>query len=119
MHASVNGGDRMNFGKKVKNLREKKKWSQYELALLSGIAQPTISRVERGEFKGMKNEGLMKLSKTLGVSVDYLVGRTKEMKPSDIIGADHLAKELFSYYSNFDQIGKQQILDFARFISKK
>lgn len=57
---------------KIKELREKRKLSQTELAELSGVSRPTISRLESGEDVVINSRTLEKLSKALGVSIKTL-----------------------------------------------
>jgi len=39
------------FGKKIKELRLKKGWNKSQLSRRSGVSQPSISRIEKGEQK--------------------------------------------------------------------
>jgi transcriptional regulator with XRE-family HTH domain len=50
--------------------------SQRELGAKIGKDQAYVSRLERGEFPGITIETLEALADTLGVSTDYLLGRT-------------------------------------------
>lgn len=40
---------RVVFGRRVKDLREKRKWSQEKLAERSGLVRETISKIETGK----------------------------------------------------------------------
>ena len=57
---------------KIKELREKRKLSQTELAELSGVSRPTISRLESGEDVVINSRTLEKLAKALEVSIKTL-----------------------------------------------
>lgn len=57
---------------KIKELREKRKLSQAELAELSGVSRPTISRLESGEDVVINSRTLEKLAKALEVSIKTL-----------------------------------------------
>jgi transcriptional regulator with XRE-family HTH domain len=57
----------------LKDLREQKGLSQAELANIVGVSQGVISQYERGDRKPT-NEIHLKLSKALGVSMDFLMG---------------------------------------------
>lgn len=59
------------MGEKIKQLRESKKLSRYELAELTGLSHMTIYRVESGESPTLKT--LTKIAKALGVSVEELI----------------------------------------------
>jgi transcriptional regulator with XRE-family HTH domain len=39
------------FGQRLKNIREQRDWSQYDLADFLGLEQGTISRLERDEWE--------------------------------------------------------------------
>ena len=65
----------MSFGKRLNEIRKKKGFSQEELASLLGTKGPAIGRYERGVAKPTI-EVASKLSKILGISLDYLVGNT-------------------------------------------
>jgi transcriptional regulator with XRE-family HTH domain len=70
----------MTFGERLRSLREKKGWSQYQLERESGVARPVISRLESGE-RGREHLSVgvaMRLARTLGVSLDYFVGMYDE-----------------------------------------
>ena len=66
--------DKISFmiGKKIKALRLKKKMSQEQLALNSGLHPAYLGRVERGE-KCASVETIFKLSKGLGVSASSII----------------------------------------------
>jgi transcriptional regulator with XRE-family HTH domain len=61
----------------LKKLRLKKGWSQERLAREAGISYIALVKIERGMVKNPKLETLIKLSQTLGVSIDKLVGPQK------------------------------------------
>jgi len=63
--------------KNLRKLREEKRWSREKLARESEISYHTIIKIERGVIKNPKLETLFKLAKTLGVSIDKLVGSQK------------------------------------------
>ena len=57
---------------KIKELREKRRLSQDELAELSGVSRPTISRLESSDDVETTTGTLEKLAKALGVSIKSL-----------------------------------------------
>ena len=57
---------------KIKELREKRRLSQSELAELSGVSRPTISRLENDEDVETTTGTLEKLAKALDVSIRTL-----------------------------------------------
>ena len=62
------------FGQRLKSIREKRGWSQSELAERSGVPYETIYRVERGTHQEPRVSIAAKLARTLGVSLDVLAG---------------------------------------------
>lgn len=75
----------MTFRIRVKQLREERSLSQYDLAEKLGVAQSTIGNWEAG--KREPNYAMtIKIADFFGVSLDYLVGRTDE-KTENIIKA--------------------------------
>ncbi len=61
-----------NIGKFIKELREKKGFSQRQLAYLSGVSNTEISRIENGERKKPDIEILQKIARPLGVNYKTL-----------------------------------------------
>jgi|SRR5690554_496995 len=69
--------EHMGFGERLIEVRKKRGFSQEELADLLGTKGPAIGRYERGVAKPTI-EVAGKLSKILGVSLDYLVGNSEQ-----------------------------------------
>ncbi|MCK5466028.1 helix-turn-helix transcriptional regulator [Candidatus Parcubacteria bacterium] len=59
--------------KNIKELRNKKGWSQEKLSREADISYQTLIKIERGGIKNPKIETMIKLAKALGVSIDELV----------------------------------------------
>jgi transcriptional regulator with XRE-family HTH domain len=70
----------MNIGERITNLRQKKGWSQAELARQATIGQSTLHAYESGTraATGMSVDVAIRLARVLGVTVDYLVGVYEE-----------------------------------------
>jgi transcriptional regulator with XRE-family HTH domain len=66
------------LGERVKKYRERHGWSQQELAKRAQVPQPVISRLESGIQDSMTTDLAKRLARTLGVSVDYLIGTWDE-----------------------------------------
>jgi transcriptional regulator with XRE-family HTH domain len=62
---------RKNLGLRVRALREKRDWSQEELAHESGLARSFTGAIERGE-KDLRLSTLVKLANTFKISVAQL-----------------------------------------------
>jgi transcriptional regulator with XRE-family HTH domain len=64
----------MNLGDRLKSAREKKGWSQRELARQAHVRYATISELENGKRIAMNTDTAKRLARVLGVGIDYLVG---------------------------------------------
>lgn len=58
---------------RLREVRESKGLSQARLAKLSGVAQPTISRLEAGKLGTINLKHLEKLARALGVNAAVLI----------------------------------------------
>lgn len=65
----------MLFGERLTQIRKKKKLSQSEVGKILGIDGDAYGRYERNEVKP-SIEMATKIADVLGVSLDYLVGKT-------------------------------------------
>jgi len=70
----------MPLADRLKVARERKGWSQRDLARESGVPYSTIWRLENSVTKNPKGGLLHKLATSLEVSVDYLLGGTQTME---------------------------------------
>lgn len=57
---------------KIKEIREKKRYSQEELAQISGVSRQTISKMESGEEVAVLTSTLAAIADALGVSIRSL-----------------------------------------------
>ena len=74
----------MEFSERLKNLRKQARLTQVDVAGKLGISQQAYASWERG-IKKPTQENLVKLSKILYVSVDYLLGNTENKQTSDVL----------------------------------
>lgn len=65
---------------KIRDIREDQDLTQKQLAIVLGCTQQTYSRYESGEI-AIDIFQLDKLANFYETSVDYLLGRTNEIKP--------------------------------------
>ena len=63
---------RMLFGKRVRQLRTKRGWSQEELAHRAGLDRTYIGGIERGE-RNVALLNICRIAESLGVSPAYLI----------------------------------------------
>ena len=64
----------MTLGEKIKALREQRGWNQREFSQRAHVRQALISELESGKKVDTTGSVLRRLARTLGVSIDYLVG---------------------------------------------
>jgi transcriptional regulator with XRE-family HTH domain len=57
---------------KIREKRLEKGWTQFELAEKSGVPQPTISQIERGDRKHPTYKNIMKIAKALEINIEDL-----------------------------------------------
>lgn len=74
----------MEFSERLKDLRKQSGLTQVDVARKLGISQQAYASWERGAKKPTQ-ENLIKLSKILYVSVDYLLGNTESKQTSDVL----------------------------------
>lgn len=65
------------LGERIRRTRRRKGWTQARLANALGIKAGTLSGYER-EYRRPDVEMLDRIASVLGVSVDYLLGRTDD-----------------------------------------
>jgi transcriptional regulator with XRE-family HTH domain len=69
------------FGERLVTLREAKGWTRRELAKRAGLHEKHLDKVEHGARQRIEAETIIKLSRTLGVSSDFLLGLTDDPRP--------------------------------------
>lgn len=65
------------LGRRVRQLREKRGWSQEDLANESGLARSFTGAIERGE-KDLRISTLVKLADTFGIFLGQLFSTKKD-----------------------------------------
>ena len=94
-----------NFATAIKNLRENKEWSQRKLALVSGVSNTEINRIEKGEREKPSLKILEKLSIAFGITLDellsisgltdYVPPDTSPKQPKDLVKFLNQAEVMF------------------------
>ena len=69
----------MNFGERIRNLREDKDLTQSELGAQVNMTQRKISYIERGKYEPSIDD-IVSLCKFFDVSSDYLLGLNDKSK---------------------------------------
>ena len=72
------------LGENVYQSRVKQRLTQRDVANAAGIYHVTLSRLERGEVQDLKGATVSRIADKLGVSMDFLYGRTKERNATEI-----------------------------------
>jgi transcriptional regulator with XRE-family HTH domain len=99
-----------NFGERLKDLRTERKMSQTELADLVGLRYAHVSRYENGGSRPSADM-LMKLSKALNVSTDYLLfGKIEDAAKADFKDKDFL--NMFKQAENLPPEDKELVKKF-------
>jgi len=66
----------MTIGKRISQLRDKRGWTQEQLAASLGISRAALSHYEKNR-REPDTETLTKIADLFRVTIDYLVGRTE------------------------------------------
>jgi transcriptional regulator with XRE-family HTH domain len=75
--------DLTSFGDRLRYVRQRAGLSQYDVADLSGIPQPNISRLEHNEPPNPSRFTIVRLCRALKVSSDFLLGIGPFKNPLD------------------------------------
>lgn len=105
----------MNFNVRLKQLRQKHKLTQSELADILGLKPTAISN-----YESQRNEPsfdkLIALSKYFDVSCDYLLGISDTYLP---VGGEVLDKdivEFFDLYQQLDSSKAQEVRNYTKYL---
>jgi transcriptional regulator with XRE-family HTH domain len=101
------------FSQRLKELRKENGLTQEDLAKLSGVSFPTISRYEGGHRDEPKLSILKSLANYFGVTIDYIAGDT------DIKDANFIPNEIARIFNELDDDGKKMLMDLGKGLLKK
>lgn len=76
MSKEENGSSINAFGRRLKDFRKRRYWTQEELASKADLTQPEISKIEKGLAKGPTAETIRKLAKALEIGPEDLARTT-------------------------------------------
>lgn len=108
----------MNFGERLKELRNKRSISQSKLAELTNLHYTQIGRYEKSKSLP-SSDILKKLAEIFSVSIDYLIEGTTEDTAKSFIHDRDLLKQ-FKEIEALDQKDKETVKVFLdAFITKK
>lgn len=98
------------IGKRIKEERRKKGWSQERLSEEIDVTTVYISRIERGASK-INLKRLAQISKALDTSVEYLIAGTRTDSPN------YLDKELYETLLTCTPAKQRLIYNIAKIVS--
>lgn len=116
----------MNIGKKLKELRVKRGYTQEEVAIRVGLKKAAINKYETGTVKNIKIETIEKLAEVLNVSKVELLGWSKfdELK-SEVFVYEEISKlygegsiQLLENYQCLNDCGKSKLEDYLEDLIK-
>ena len=108
----------MNFNIRLKQLRQKHKLTQSELAEILGLKPTAVSNYESRRNEPSFDK-LISLSKYFDVSCDYLLGISDAYLP---VGGEVLDKDIvdfFNLYQQLDQTYANELKSFASYLLYK
>lgn len=118
-HSFVKGGVMITIGDRVKTLRERKGISQRRLAEMARVTPATVSRLESGKIVDVKASALIGMADALGVSIDFLVGRVRELTPGDVINFDPNIQAIVQAYLNLGPDERKRMSEYTIFLEFK
>lgn len=101
----------MKFNVRLKQLRQKNKLTQGELADILGLKPTAISNYE-SERNEPSFDKLIFLSKYFDVSCDYLLGVTDSYLP---IGGEVLDRDIVEFYDLYKQLSPENVMEIKNF----
>jgi transcriptional regulator with XRE-family HTH domain len=101
----------MNFNARLKQLRQKNKLTQGELADILGLKPTAISNYE-SERNEPSFDKLIALSKYFDVSCDYLLGVTDSYLP---VGGEVLDKDIVELFDLYQQLSSENVADLKNY----
>ena len=103
-------------GRKIRELRHAKNWSQLDLANAANIDQATVSRIE-AETKVPRSDTLFAIATALGVSSDVLLGANPE---TTVVYSQERDPELSSLVSDrINTLTTEQLRELAILLSSE
>jgi transcriptional regulator with XRE-family HTH domain len=69
--------DLYQLGRRIAVRRTWRDWTQQELANRAHLTQATVARIEKGQKPGVHVQTLLAIADALGVSPNYLLGRSQ------------------------------------------
>lgn len=102
----------MNFNVRLRQLRQKNKLTQGELAAYLGLKPTAISNYE-SERNEPSFDKLIALSKYFDVTCDYLLGVTDSYLP---VGGEVLDKDIVEFFDLYQQLAPENVNEIKKYI---
>lgn len=103
----------MNFNVRLKQLRQKHKLTQGELAAILGLKSTAISNYE-SERNEPSFDKLIALSKYFDVTCDYLLGVSDSYLP---VGGEVLDKDIVEFFDLYQQLSPENVGELKKFMN--
>ena len=100
-------------GEKIRTLRNKRRWTQKQLALASGVDQSIISNLENNAKPGTRIETMVALARALGVATDDLF---VPAEPIPVEPTDPRLDVMMRMVENMTDEEKDSVEMFIRFV---
>lgn len=100
------------IGKRIKDLRKKRKLTQAELSDSINIGQSTLANFENGK-RTIPVDIVIQLAQFFNVSADYLLGLSNSPDAKEVIHGEQLStdeKKLIDNYRTLNSDGKQIVI---------
>jgi transcriptional regulator with XRE-family HTH domain len=103
----------------LRQIRERKGWTQNHLAEVSGVPQPSIWRLENGQILNPKTSLLRKLAEALGVTMDYLLREEERPSFDEVLRDDKVGQAIFRGYEELDEQGRDQLKSLTEWLNEE
>lgn len=103
----------MSLGAAIRELRNRRGWTQTQLALLAGVARSYISMLENDERPNVSARILGRLAAALGVTSDYILRRADHPSWSEGLsknGRDPLLEEILARWDHLPDWKKRDLI---------
>jgi transcriptional regulator with XRE-family HTH domain len=114
----------MDIGTRIKSLRERRNWTQRELAKRSSINVSVLNRIETGK-RPVTDREITLFSDLFEVSADYLLGKTDAIDSKPDLNSIKTKKDENLYFFDMEGLTEEDIeelkkhIEFLRFKAKQ
>jgi transcriptional regulator with XRE-family HTH domain len=105
----------MGIGEQIIHLREKRNWSQRELARRSGINVSVMNRIEKG-IRPVTDQEIKLLADLFDVSTDYLLGVVDSPRPPKKLEPAKVHETENLHFFNLEGLSEEEIEEVEKYI---